>query len=616
MHRVPTTAVVRFLIAKILLVCVSIPSMLTLEAQAQAQEEFGLALDRRSVDTSSPRDTLRSFLYHFDASVAAWRAGDEAARRRSASLASASLDFSDDPPRGSYVRTFEKMVMLKDVLDRVKVPRYGQIPGKQQVEAHDVARWTIPGTLIDIVKIEEGPDAGEFLISKETVKSLRRYYELAKDLPYQPTADVGLYEELRASPGPLIPKRWIDGLPAWTRSLTFGYPVWQWVALLATFLLTVVLVRRLFHWGRAWDARVEDKGGRFQFGLPVALLGTIAVVWLFRQGLNNAIWLWGIGYDVLSVGVWALTFGCAVALVIVMTSRLGVALMQPREGQKRALDPALTRLLFRLLGFVMAAFVLIYAAEFFGLSIAPLVAGLGVGGLALALAIRPTLENILGGLTLFADRPVRVGDFCRYGSEVGMVHEIGLRSTRIRSLERTLVTIPNAEFSQMKLENFAVRDVRLLRTTLHLHLDTTMDQLRHVLGELRKLLLGHPMVTEAPARVRFADFGDYSLNVEIFAYLRCKDQDTYLAIREDILFRIADIVRQSGTDLAYPTQTLRFGRDPGLDEERGKEAETHVHARRQAGTLPFPEFTDVERSEIKDRLDYPPEGSPEHKPRD
>ena len=286
------------------------------------------------------------------------------------------------------------------------------------------------------------------------------------------------------------------------------------------------------------------------------------------------------------------------------------------KDKRRVLDPALTRLLFRLLGFVIAAFVLIYAAEFFGVSIAPLVAGLGVGGLALALAIRPTLENILGGLTLFADRPVRVGDFCRYGSEVGMVHEIGLRSTRIRSLERTLVTIPNAEFSQMNLENFAVRDVRLLRTTLQLRLGTTMDQLRYLLAELRKLLLGHPMVTETPARVRFVDFGDYSLDVEIFAYLRCKDQDTYLAIREDILFRIADTVRQSGSDLAYPTRTVRFGPDPGLDAERGKDAETQVHAWRERGRLPFPDFTDVERNEAEDRLDYPPEGSSEHEPRD
>lgn len=615
MGHVPTTRITRLRIATALIVCTSLASILA--SKAWALEEPVVALDRlRPVDTSSPRDTLRNFLDHFNASVAAWRAGDETGRRREALLASASLDFSKDPSRGRYIRRFEKMVMFKEVLDRLELPPYAQIPGEEQVETQGVSRWTIPHTLIDIVKIEEGPDAGEFLVSKESVANLGRYYELAKDLPYRPKADVGLYEELRASPGPLISKRWIDGLPAWTKSMVFGYPLWQWATLLAMSLLAVVLVRWLFRWGGAWDARVEERGGRLPLGLPLALLGTIVVAWLFRQGLNNAIWLWGVGYDVLSVGVWSVTFGCAVALVIVMTGRLGVAFMQQREGRKRVLDPALARLLFRLVGIVIAAFVVIYAAEFFGLSIAPLVAGLGVGGLALALAIRPTLENVIGGFTLFADRPVRVGDFCRYGSEVGMVHEIGLRSTRIRSLERTLVTIPNAEFSQMNLENFAVRDTRLLRTTLNLRLDTTMDQLRYVLAELRKLLLGHPMVTESPARVRFVDFGDYSLDVEVFAYLRCRDQDTYLAVREDILFRIAEVVRQSGTGLAYPTKTVRFGRDPGLDAERGQDAEMHVQAWRERGALPFPEFTKAERTEIEDSLDYPPEGSPGHEPRD
>jgi MscS family membrane protein len=375
------------------------------------------------------------------------------------------------------------MVMLQEVLDRIELPPYEQIPGREQVEKRGVLRWTVPGTLIDIVKIEEGPDAGEFLVSKETVADLGRYYELAKDLPYKPTAQAGLYEELRASPGPLIPKRWIDGLPAWTKSLVFSYPVWQWATLLAMFVIALVLVRWLFRWGSAWDDRTEAKGAGFQSGLPLALLGTIVVAASFRQGLRNAIWLFGVGYDIISFGVWAVVFACAVALVVVVTGRLGVALMQQRDGDKRIVDPALTRLLFRLLGIVLAAFILIYAAEFLGLSIAPLVAGLGVGGLALALAIRPTLENVIGGFTLFADRPVRVGDFCRYGSDVGMVHEIGLRSTRIRSLERTLVTIPNAEFSQMKLENFALRDTRLLRTTLQLRYETTMDQLRYLLAE-------------------------------------------------------------------------------------------------------------------------------------
>ena len=609
----PSTTGVRFCVATALLVCASFAPIFG--ATAWALEEPAVALDRvRPVDTSSPRATLRNFLDHFDASVAAWRAGDEAERRRAALLASASLDFSKDPSRGRYIRRFEKMVMLKEVLDRLELPPYARIPGKEQVEAQGLSRWTIPHTLIDIVKIEEGPDTGEFLISQESVANLGRYYELAKDLPYGSRADVGLYEELRASPGPLIPKRWIDGLPAWTKTIVLGYPLWQWAMLLAMSVLAFVLTRSLFRWGRAWDARVEERGGRLQLGLPLALLGTIVVAWLFRQGLNNAIWLFGAGYDLLSVVVWTVTFGCTVALVIVMTGRLGVAFMQSHEGSKRVVDPALTRLLFRLLGIVIAAFVLIYAAEFFGLSIAPLVAGLGVGGLALALAIRPTLENVIGGLTLFADRPVRVGDFCRYGSDIGIVHDIGLRSTRIRSLERTLVTIPNAEFSQMKLENFAVRDRRLLRTTLQLRLDTTMDQLRYFLVELRKLLLGHPMVTDSPARVRFLEFGEYSLDVEVFAYLRCRDQDTYLAVREDILFRIADVIQQAGTGLAYPTKTIRFGRDPGLDSDRGQEAETQVASWRERGALPFPDLTKAERAEIEDGLDYPPEGSPGHDP--
>jgi len=376
------------------------------------------------------------------------------------------------------------------------------------------------------------------------------------------------------------------------------------------------VVRWLFRWGRAWDDRVEKRGGRLRFGSPLALLGIILAAWLFRQVVVDAIWLFGTAYDVVSFAVWTVMFACAVTLVIVVTGNLGVALMRQEEGRKRLLDPALARILFRLLGIVIAAFILIYAAEFFGMSIAPLVAGLGVGGLAIALAIRPTLENILGGLTLFADRPVRVGDFCRYGTEIGTVHEIGLRSTRIRSLERTLVTIPNAEFSQMQLDNFTARDIRLLRTTLHLRYETTMDQLRYVLAELRKLLLGHPMVTEAPARVRFIDFGEHSLNVEIFAYLRCQDQNTFLAIREDVLLRVADIVRESGTAFAVPTRTLHLGRDAGLNKERSKDAEMKVDSWRKSGTLPFPEFDADVRSEIEDRLDYPPEGSSQSKPPD
>ena len=250
-----------------------------------------------------------------------------------------------------------------------------------------------------------------------------------------------------------------------------------------------------------------------------------------------------------------------------------------------------------------------------GVNISAAVAGLGVGGIAVALAAQRTLENLIGGISLYADRPVSVGDFCRWGDQIGTVEEIGLRSTRIRTLERTVVTVPNAVLCQMELDNFMKRDRRLLRTTLQLRYETTPDQMRFILAKLRELLLGHPMVTPDPARVRFTGYGDYSKNVEIFAYLICQDQNTFLAIQEDILLRMEDIINAAGSGFAFPSQTAYLSRDGGLDSERISEAVAEVEQWRAGGKLPFPEFDDHQREQIEDALDYPPEGSPGHQPR-
>jgi MscS family membrane protein len=250
-----------------------------------------------------------------------------------------------------------------------------------------------------------------------------------------------------------------------------------------------------------------------------------------------------------------------------------------------------------------------------GVNISAAVAGLGVGGIAVALAAQRTLENLIGGITLYADKPVSVGDFCRWGDQIGTVEEIGLRSTRIRTLERTVVTVPNAELCQMELDNFMKRDRRLLRTTLQLRYETTPDQMRFILAKLRELLLGHPMVTPDPARVRFTGYGDYSKNVEIFAYLTCQDQNTFLAIQEDILLRMEDIIIAAGSGFAFPSQTSYLARDGGFDDERSSEAVAEVEQWRAGGRLPFPEFDDQQREQIEDVLDYPPEGSPGHQPR-
>ena len=245
-----------------------------------------------------------------------------------------------------------------------------------------------------------------------------------------------------------------------------------------------------------------------------------------------------------------------------------------------------------------------------GVDITAAMAGLGVGGIAVALAAQKTIENLFGGISLLADQPVRVGDFFRYGDQVGTVEEIGLRSTRVRTLDRTVVTIPNGDFSNLQLENYARRDRMRLWTTIGVRYETTPDQLRYLLARLRELLFAHPRVTDDPARVRLVAFGAYSLDIEIFAYVDTADWNEFLGIREDIYLRFMDVVAESGTGFAFPSTTTYLGRDTGLSEENKRFAEGRVDSWRAKAGLPFPNPTDEARQEVRNTLDWPPMGSP------
>ena len=569
----------------------------------------------RSADTSSPRDTLRTFLRDIDTFVDAWqRDKPRADIVRPLLRAADTVDFGDiravDRPADMTI----KLILLKEILDRVELPSFADIPDDKEVAQEEIGRWTIPNTKIEIAKISEGPNAGEFLFTKETIDNIKNYYALAKDIPYKKGAYANLYADVLKSPGIFLRKDFAQKFPNWANAIFIGQAVWQWISLFIIIIASLFFIRFSYHQGARWDEKHKTSRPFLRFGVPLALLGSFVIAHIVELAAFNVIGLFEIPYAVISFTTLVVKIGSLALLVVVVAGRLadGVSFSQAGQVQRRRIDAALLRIVFRLVSVIVLAYLGIYAAEAVGIPIAPLVAGLGVGGLAIALAIRPTLENVIGGLTLFADRPVRVGDFCRYGDEIGTVEQIGLRSTRIRTLERTIVTVPNAEFSQMQLDNFAARDMRLLKTTLGLRYETTPDQLRYVLAELRKLLLGPPKVTPAPARVRFVGYGAYSLDVEIFAYLHCQDQDTFLAIQEDIYLRIADIVTEAGTGFAFPSQTTYLGRDGGVDVERGREAEAKVEDWREHNRLPFPEFDPVTRSKMEDTLDYPPRGAFDH----
>lgn len=308
--------------------------------------------------------------------------------------------------------------------------------------------------------------------------------------------------------------------------------------------------------------------------------------------------------------LWLLIFILFGWLVSIVAGRVADAINEARRVKKGSIDGQLVRTLLRLSNLTALIALILFAANFFGVPLTPVIAGLGVGGLAIALAVRPTLENVIGGLTLFADKPVRIGDFCQFGDEFGTVEAIGLRSTRVRKQDDTVVSLPNADFSQRELTNFAQLRQRLYKTTLGLRYETTAEQLRYVIAKLREMLLGHPMVSPEKLHVRFEGFGAYSLDVELFAYIRTPDWLEFRAVREDINFRIIDIVNDAGTGFAFPSQTAYFRRDSGLDAERASKAEAVVAEWRLKQQLPFPDFASALRSEKEDVLDYPPRGSP------
>jgi MscS family membrane protein len=185
-----------------------------------------------------------------------------------------------------------------------------------------------------------------------------------------------------------------------------------------------------------------------------------------------------------------------------------------------------------------------------GYNTTTIVAGLGVGGVAIALAAQKTIKNLFGGVAVITDRPVTVGDFCKFGDRVGTVEDIGLRSTRIRTPDRTLLTVPNGAFSTMTLENFSQKDKTWFHVMLNRRRETTPDQVRELLRAITGILKKNPKVETGSHPVRFVGLGAASLDLEVAAYVLAIDDDELLPIQEDLYLRILDAVENAATALA------------------------------------------------------------------
>ena len=214
---------------------------------------------------------------------------------------------------------------------------------------------------------------------------------------------------------------------------------------------------------------------------------------------------------------------------------------------------------------------LVVALAFLGLNVTTALAGLGIGGLAVALAAQKTLENLIGGISLLLDRAIQVGDFCKIGDRVGTVADIGLRSLKLRTLDQNLLVVPNGVLAQMQFENMKARPKLLLQQTFSLRIETQVEQLRFVLDGVQKMLDEDPAIESGSSRLRVTNFAGAAFELELFAFVKTGDFREFTAIRQEIILKIAGIVEAAGTRFAAPTRLTYQAKDPGVDADKAND---------------------------------------------
>jgi MscS family membrane protein len=245
-------------------------------------------------------------------------------------------------------------------------------------------------------------------------------------------------------------------------------------------------------------------------------------------------------------------------------------------------------LMQRLTRVAIVIFVVVAALALFGLNVRTALAGLGIGGLAIALAAQKSLENLIGGVSLLMDKAVQVGDFCRIGDRVGTVEDIGLRSLKMRTLDQNLLVVPNGALAQMQFENMRARTKLLINQNFSLRIETQVEQLRFVLDRVKGMLDQHPAIESGSSRVRVIGFAGSAFELELFAFGKTGDWTEFTAIRQDVILKLAEIVEAAGTRFAGPTRLTYLSRDAGLDAEKGNDIVRHVTELRAGDAFRFP----------------------------
>ena len=500
------------------------------------------------VQTDTPQETFRTFMEAMN-QYKKGVDGKDSKLKEHIGRAVRTLDLSQTPAvlRADFGK--ETVIYLKEVIDRVIIIDFDLIPPGNGQELSN--RWRLKDTEIVVHLVESGERKGEYLFSPETVARAKEFYQRVRDFPYLPGSGLGAsYQD-----------PWIESIfPVSLKVTVLGHSIWQWILLFLGFLgggfaksLAIMLMRVAKKIaslsGTEWDDRIIETIDK-----PVGIV-CMSAFWFFVVRLIR---IDGLLLDSLTLFI-QLIFSIGVIWIFyriadLISENVGIYLTRAEFAVDRELF-VMIRKCFRISVVLIG---ILIATQNLGINILSLVAGLGLGGLAFALAAKDTAANLFGSLMIFSDRPFQVGDWVQFNEVEGTVESVGFRSTRVRTFYNSLISIPNGVVANCSIDNLGRRQYRRVRMILGVTYDTPPEKMEAFLEGIKNVIKANEFTRKDYFHVVFHHFGTSSLEILVYFFLRVENWAEELVEKQNVLIEILRLSKRLEVDFAFPTQTLHI----------------------------------------------------------
>ncbi|MEZ4871992.1 MAG: mechanosensitive ion channel [Bdellovibrionales bacterium] len=493
----------------------------------------------------SPRDTMKSFYSAMNDYRVGVTTGNKALKNRIHDAVRC-LDLSNVNPiiRDEYGS--KAAIFLKEVIDRVIVLDFSLIP-----DSSDISRWRLKDTEITIyqIKDEKSERNGMYLFTPDTVERSEKDYATVKDLPYLDGSGQGA-----AFDEPLIE----EIAPEWAKNKNLGLSNWQWIGIFAALLIgfilkvatefAIIVLKKL-------TVRKENSVRHTTLLAMEKPMGLIAATGFWYISIY-AIKLEGIALSIFLVAI-KITFAVSVTWAAYNFSDVLTNYMKRvTDRTKSTLDDQLVPLLSKAMRIGIVVFGALMTIQSLGFNVMSLMAGLGLGGLAFALAAKDTAANLFGSIRILLDRPFHVGDWIKTSNAEGTVEEIGFRSTRIRTFYNSLVSVPNMEMATVAIDNMGARKYRRENVSLGVTYDTPPEKIEAFMAGIKSIILASPVTNKENFHVAFRGFGSSSLNIMVYYFVEVPDWSGELLAKQNVNLEIMRLAKRLDISFAFPTQSV------------------------------------------------------------